>query len=505
MENKISGWEQNKTHMQDYLFLLKKRIWLILASFIIVFSLSVLYNSMQTPIYQATSTIQIHEKKNQVPLPNQRAYSYQDYAEKQRAFETHFKVLKSYPIIGEVVDRLQLKEVYRKPQNRKKPQGIKAMLVDMRRFIRSFLDRIFIKQEKEKQSDTIEQVPTYDPIISSVQASLVIAPVIDTNLVNLICNHPDPVLAVRIANTLAETYKSYIDRKQVDVNRENFNWITEEIRRLKTKLDHSEGELHKYKEKSKILSMDTDKNIEAQELSQIRSEFNTTQARKNELQAQVKEIANIISKNQRHVPGFVNSEIIRNISKNIVTSRLELNQLHKTYKHKHPLVIKTKNHIAALETYLSQELSNISGGIKSQIQVLSSKEKTLLATLEKYRERAIRSTPKNIQFSRLHKETQTNTELYNYLMKQLKSLNIREKVKENEITIIELAKFPNAPIRPRKRMNMIMGAIAGLILGISLSFFIEYMDRSIKGIEDVERLLELPVLGIIPRFSKEMS
>jgi uncharacterized protein involved in exopolysaccharide biosynthesis len=379
------------------------------------------------------------------------------------------------------------------------------MLVDLKRFIRSFLDRIFVQQDKEKQGNTSEQVPTYDPIISSVQSSLVIVPIIDTNLVNLICNHPDQVLAVRIANTLAESYKIYIDRKQVDLNRENFNWISQEIERLKTKLDLSEGELHKYKEKSKILSMDTDKNIEAQELSQIRSEFNTTQARKNELQAQIKELENIISENQRHVPGFVDSEIIKNISKNIVKARLELNQLYKTYKHKHPLVIKTKNHIAALETQSSQELSKIAGGIKSQIQVLSSKEKTLLATLEKYRERAIRSTPKNIQFSRLHKETQTNTELYNYLMKQLKSLNIREKVKENEITIVEWAKFPTAPIRPRKRMNMIMGAIAGFILGISLSFFIEYMDRSIKGIEDVEKLLELPVLGIIPRFSKESS
>jgi capsular polysaccharide biosynthesis protein len=52
-------------------------------------------------------------------------------------------------------------------------------------------------------------------------------------------------------------------------------------------------------------------------------------------------------------------------------------------------------------------------------------------------------------------------------------------------------------------MNLIMGAITGLTLGISLAFFIEYMDRSIKGIEDVEMLLELPVLGVIPRFSRE--
>ena len=52
-------------------------------------------------------------------------------------------------------------------------------------------------------------------------------------------------------------------------------------------------------------------------------------------------------------------------------------------------------------------------------------------------------------------------------------------------------------------MNMIMGAITGLLLGVSLAFFIEYMDLSIKGIDDVDRLLDLPVLGIIPKFTRE--
>jgi uncharacterized protein involved in exopolysaccharide biosynthesis len=503
MENKIPAWEQNKTHIQDYLLLLRKRLWLIIACFLVTFSLAILYNSSQTSIYQALSTIQIHEKKNQIPLPNQQAYSYQDYAEKQRVFETHFKILKSYPIIGEVVDRLGLRKVYNKQEKKKKPQGIRAMLMNLNRFTRAFLDRILFYKQKERPKDTPEQVLTYDPVISAVQGSLTISPVVETNLANLICTHPNPVLAVQIANTLAEVYKDNIDHKQTDLNRENFNWISEEIERLKKKLDHSEDKLHKYKEKSKILSMETDKQIKSQELSLLRAELNKTNAWKNELRAQIQELEKILGQSQRHVPGFVKSEIIRNISNNLVRAQLELNELSKTYKHKHPKIIKTKTHIATLAGQFSQELVKISDSIKSQVQVLSSKEETLNITLKKYREHAIRSTPKNIQFSRLYKETQTNTELYNYLMKQLKSLDIREKVKDQEISIVEWAKLPKNPIRPRKRMNLIMGAITGLILGISLAFFIEYMDRSIKGIEDVERLLELPVLGVIPRFSRE--
>jgi uncharacterized protein involved in exopolysaccharide biosynthesis len=499
MQDKITGWEQSNIHIQDYLFLLKKRLWLIVACFVVVFSLAILYNAIQTPLYQAASTIEIHENKNRVSLPNQQPYSYNNYIDKQRVFETHFKVLKSYPVIGRVVERLQLKKAYK--QEKEKHRGIRAMLSDLNRFIQTLLDRILAHERTEQESNV--DVPTFDPVVSAVQGSITISPVVDTNLANLICTHTDPALAVRIANTLAEVYKDYIDRKQVDMNRESFDWISKEIERLRKKLDISEDELHKYKEKSKIFSMETDKNIEAREISQTRSDYNATLARKNELQAQVRELENIIRQNKRHVPEFARSEILKNIGNKLVKAQLELNRLYKTYKHKHPLVIKAKAHIATLEEQFYRELTKITGGIKSQIQVLLSKEKTLTATLEKYREQAIRSTPKNIRFNRLHKETQANSELYNYLMKQLKSLDIREEIKEREVFIVERAKLPTNPIRPRKRMNIIMGVAVGLVLGVSLAFFIEYMDRSIKNVEEVERLLELPVLGIIPGFDKE--
>ena len=294
MEKHINALDQNKTHIQDYLFLLRKRLWLIIACFVITFSLAILYNSIQIPVYQATSTIQIHEKKNRVTLPNQANYSYQDYVDKQRAFETHFKVLISYPIIKQVVDRLQLREVFQQQiKKKKKNQGIRVMLMDLNRFFQTVMGRILVGQGTEKRSEVAEEVPNFDPVVSAVKGSLTIAPVIDTNLVNLVCYNPNPVQAVRIANTLAEIYQDYIDRKQVDLNRENFKWISQEIARLKKKLDHSQKELYKYKEKSQILSTEVDKTIESQELSQLRRDYNTTQARRTELQAQVKELESI--------------------------------------------------------------------------------------------------------------------------------------------------------------------------------------------------------------------
>jgi uncharacterized protein involved in exopolysaccharide biosynthesis len=396
-----------------------------------------------------------------------------------------------------------LEKYYRKRQEKNKPQGIKKMLVDVKEFFQSFLDRIFAEPKRKEKDNVSQGIPSFNPIISSIQSSITISPITDTNLVNLVCTHTDPFMAVRIVNTLSDVYKDYIDNKQLDTNRENYNWISEEIKYLKKKLDQSELKLHKYKEKSKIFSTEMDKNIQTQELSQIRSEINATQIRKNELKAQVKELESILEKNRPLVPTFIESEIIRNISNSLIKSQLELNQLYKTYKHLHPRVIKAKDHIAGLEKQFRQELTKVIGSMKSQILVLTSKEKDLIESMKENREQIIRSNPQNVQFSRLQKENQTNIELYNYLMRQLKSLDIQEKAKKQRISIVESAKLPQAPIRPRKKMNLIMGAITGLVLGISLALFVEYMDQSIKSVKDIEKLLNLPVLGVTPTFTKE--
>jgi len=71
--------------------------------------------------------------------------------------------------------------------------------------------------------------------------------------------------------------------------------------------------------------------------------------------------------------------------------------------------------------------------------------------------------------------------------------------KNTQVDIIEYAKPGKKPVRPNKTMNIILGVVIGLVVGVGLAFFIEYLDTSVKTIDDVERLLQAPVLGVIPQ------
>jgi capsular polysaccharide biosynthesis protein len=70
------------------------------------------------------------------------------------------------------------------------------------------------------------------------------------------------------------------------------------------------------------------------------------------------------------------------------------------------------------------------------------------------------------------------------------------------VQIIDKAEKPNIPVSPNKKLNLAVALILGISLGIFIILAIEYFDNTVKTPEDIEKYLELPVIGTIPVFPK---
>ena len=75
--------------------------------------------------------------------------------------------------------------------------------------------------------------------------------------------------------------------------------------------------------------------------------------------------------------------------------------------------------------------------------------------------------------------------------------------KANDVQVIDPAILPKEPVKPKKIMNMVIAAILGMMIGLFIVFFIEYLDNKLKTIQDIEKHLGLPVLGVVPTESIE--
>ncbi len=493
-----------RTHFLDYWRIIYKRRWAVFACTFICIITALIADSFKKPTYQCTATILIDERRNSFVLPNQ-PYTYEDYYQKQRAFETHFKVIKSYPLIQMVVKRLDLDNyLQNKPQP---PTGILQLVWNKLHLgassVNRFLTRLFSSgKNPEEKTAVAKDIPRPDPLVLSVQSMVEIVPVLETNLVKINVQHPDPWVTVNIANTLAEVYQEHIIKQQLNVVKDNLHWMTQEAFKLKANIQESEQSLHKYREKSNLLETHQEDTLQAGELAQLRQDHNRTKAQRIEIEARLAELRKVIDGGANYIPAFIKSDLLENIASQRVAARLESERLLKRYKHKHPKIIAIRSRINMLKQQFVEEIKKTLAGANSEYLVLVRKEKQHEETLKQYTEKVIQDDRHKIQYTLLERDAEANQELYNILMRQLKSINMAESIQNRTINIIERARLPEYPVQINKMVSLLVSLLLGLALGIGLAFFLDYLDCTITDVEDVKESLGLPVLGVIPSFDR---
>jgi tyrosine-protein kinase Etk/Wzc len=109
---------------------------------------------------------------------------------------------------------------------------------------------------------------------------------------------------------------------------------------------------------------------------------------------------------------------------------------------------------------------------------------------------------KSLKLARLTREAEVNDKIFLMLREKYEENRIAEAGQIGSVRIVDMARAPKYPIKPKKGTNLMLGFILGIGLGVGVTFLREYMDTSLKSIEDVERM-SLPVLGSIPFISTQ--
>jgi uncharacterized protein involved in exopolysaccharide biosynthesis len=239
--------------------------------------------------------------------------------------------------------------------------------------------------------------------------------------------------------------------------------------------------------------------MQAEELSQLRSAYNETRVNRIELEAKIGELKRIMESPNKYIPSFLEGELLHALNNQLVEAGLEFTQLRKKYGPKHPKIIATQSTIRSIQGQVDKNIRKAINSLESDHAVLAAKEKTLSESIEQYTQKAMDTEQKQIQYALLERETELNKELYDILVAKLKEINITEGLETPEVTVVEQAALPKSPLNTRRNKTLAMSALIGVILACSLAFFLEYLDVGLATREEVERYLDLPVLGVIPR------
>jgi uncharacterized protein involved in exopolysaccharide biosynthesis len=161
-------------------------------------------------------------------------------------------------------------------------------------------------------------------------------------------------------------------------------------------------------------------------------------------------------------------------------------------------VLKIQSQIDEITQRIREETNRLVQSLESEYNALKARENAMAQAVGQYREEVQGLAKKEIQYGILKREADSNQQLYDLLLKRLKETGLSQGLDTNNVRIVEPAVVPVRPIKPRPALNLALGAVIGLVVGLSSAFFLEYMDDTVRTPEQVETVLGVPVFALIP-------
>ena len=136
--------------------------------------------------------------------------------------------------------------------------------------------------------------------------------------------------------------------------------------------------------------------------------------------------------------------------------------------------------------------------VRNEYTAALAKENSLIGALNQQKVEAQAMNRKSIDYSVLERDVQSSKQIYESLLQRAKETGISSELKTTNIRVVDQAEQPRHPVTPRKMLNLVVAVLGGLVVGLCLAFFFEYVDSSIKSPDDIRTYLGLTTLGMVP-------
>jgi uncharacterized protein involved in exopolysaccharide biosynthesis len=335
-----------------------------------------------------------------------------------------------------------------------------------------------------------------------VLGGLSVEPKRNTRLILVRYESPDPALAADVANAVATAYVQYNLDLKLKGARDALAWLTSEAASLKKKVEESSAALQNYRVKAGILGSQEQRQITAQKIMDFNKQYLEAQAQRLSVEAKLRELTQIAKQpaGAETIFTVADNPLIQRLKGELSELEVEKAKLAKTYKERHPEILKVDARIQQVNGKLDAEIQTMLRAVQTEYQVARAREETLLNNVNQLRREGQDLNEKEIHALALQRDAESNQQLYESVLKRFKETGVAGGLETNNVRIVEEATAPAVPVRPRRTWNLLVSAVAGLALGIAVALAIDYLDTTVKTPDDVERHLGLPVIGIVPAF-----
>jgi len=445
-----------RLHFLDYWRVIKSRKAIVFVVFLIVVLVAATVTFFQPKIYMSASRIKVEQERLTVELFQQQGYvGYDPYF-----LQTQYEIIQSQKILYPVIERFDLRKRW--------AYGGDPLPLEM----------------------------TY----RMLRRAMSVQRYRDTSLIEIRVFDQDPQLAADLANCIADTF----ERDRLEVRRQQtmkgLMKVQEELEKQAKRVREAQDRVEKLRKELNVqvfgsvkLNDLTVQQLESQ-LTAARVEFVGRETRLKELQKLTREQL------RNAVATVVGDPTLQQLIQQFTDAEVKLAVLRQDYGPDHPQVKAAVVQRDTLNQQIDARLDGVMRGYEVEYRMYQERVNELQKQLDDLKKASLAMESEAfLPFRNAQRDEESEMKLYETLKQRLQQVTIELQVPRSPVEKIDSGEPSLVPVKPDWALNLSIGGLVGLLLGIGLAFFIEFLDTSLKIMDDVERYLGLPVLGVIPQ------
>lgn len=453
-----------EVHLRDYWKIVWQARWTVLAVFVLIVGLTAAWTFLQTPIYRATATIEVQSKAQQISVGQDVSglgVGGYGWLAEEKYHNTQVEIIRSRDVAAHVANMLDLAN---------HPQF--SLVADP---IDAFRSRIQVVPRRE--TGLIE--------ISMLGANAAEI----TEWVNAVAQH-------------------YVDRnfERAHSNMdEAFEAVRSQMDDLKAALATAQDARFRTLEESDIVSSEYKAQIVLEKLKVYDGELTRASIEASQLKDTLDRILVLQQRGAdlMSVPELASDLDLKELNRSKVELERRLEAAKVDLRPGHPAYEKTESELAKVLERMRDRVSVILGTLQNKYEGTLEYETYLRVQISAAEELSVDVAKASSEYDLRKTDAETRKQILDMISRTMGEVQLGARLLTNNVSVLDAATEPRYPIKPRKKLNLLIGAMLGVFFGLSTAFFLDYLDNTFRTPDDIEKYLNLAVLAVVPKAGEE--
>jgi succinoglycan biosynthesis transport protein ExoP len=368
-------------------------------------------------------------------------------------------------------------------------------------------DYLYLANYQKSKADEVAAMPVSQRMelaTTMVNKNTAITPVRGSSIIDVQFSAPNPALAARAANSIAENFIESNLARRFEAAAYAREFLENRLNQIRGKLEDSERKAVAYAQQQGLIRIHSgtednpaDQSLIANQLSELSTQLTAARAARSAAEAQYRAGSS----------GSIAAQALTSTTVNELHSQRaellgQLSKLQSDFGPEYPPVVALRSQIAELDKQIGQEQSRVSSSVSQDLggkfrQALAT-ERDLQGKVDGLKTELLGEQSRSIQFNILQRDVDTNRALYEALLQRFKEVGIAGGIGTNNVSIVDRALAPHSPSSPNIPLNLTLGLLLGLVIGGAAALILEQLAESVILPAEFQSKLRIPLLGSTP-------